>query len=301
MFDLGSIVSSKQLYQPQRFMLYGVQGIGKSLAASTFLAPIVLRTEDGFGAIDVPTFPQVAESYDDVISAINALHGDHDFKSFVIDSIDWLEPLVWQQVCNLHPDNNGIPIANIEKIGYGRGYIEADMFWRELLEGLDSLRHQKGMQIVAIAHSEVKTFTPPDDDAYDRYQPKLHKRAFALWQEWCDQVFFINYERRMINRDKEGTQKRAEGEGLRSVYTQERPAFLAKNRWNIPSKIMIGQDKTWKALHDALKASIGPRYPYPYQQQPQNQGQGQPQNQMQYQNQYQDQYQPQNQNQRQLV
>ena len=55
-----------------------------------------------------------------------------------------------------------------------------------------------------------------------------------------------------------------EGSGDRVVYTQERPALLAKNRWNLPSEISVGGDRSWKPVHDALKAAIGDAYPYPF-------------------------------------
>lgn len=258
-FDLNSIVSARSTYRPQRFILYGVQGIGKTSCAATFAAPIVLRTEDGACALDIPTFPEIAATYTDVENAIKALHGEHPFRTLVLDSIDWLEPLVWARVCQDHQN-----IKSIEDISYGKGYVEADNWWRRLQGGFDSLRFNKGMQIVIIAHAEVKTYSPPDDEKYDRYQPKLHKRAFALWQEWADEVFFFNYRKTVTARDDKGQTFRAVGSGDRIIYTQERPAFLAKNRWSLPDEITIGHDRTWKPLHDALRAAIGEPYPYPF-------------------------------------
>ena len=263
-FTLQSVVSSKTLYAPQRFLLYGVQGIGKTLCASTFASPIILRTEDGTSAIDVPTFPDLARTYEDVTQAISALHGEHPYRTLVIDSLDWMEPLIWDHVCQKHVDSHGKPIASIEAIGYGKGYIEADAYWRYIQSGLDSLRLKKGMQIVCIAHAEVKTFCPPDGDQYDRYQPKLQKRAFALWQEWADEVFFVNYRRRMIDNGQNSRSKRAEGDGARVIFTSERPAYLAKNRWSMPDEIYVGQDRTWKPLHDTLRQCLGEKYPYPF-------------------------------------
>ena len=263
-FDMNSIVSAKTLYRPQRFLIYGVQGIGKTTAACTFKDPVVLRTEDGTCALDVPTFPEVAGSYEDVVAAIQALHGEHQFKTFVLDSLDWLEPLVWNKVCRDHLDDKGQPLQSIEALGYGKGYVEAGNYWRFIQGGLDSLRLSRGMQIVLIAHSEIKTFSPPDSEAYDRYQVKLHKRAFALWQEWCDEVFFVNYRAILRSRDPQGKSFRAEGSGDRVVFTQERPALLAKNRWNLQPEISVGSDRSWKPVHDALKAAIGEAYPYPF-------------------------------------
>ena len=263
MFNLQSVINSRDVYHPQRIMLYGVQGIGKSSCAATFASPILLRTEDGVGALDVPTFPEVATTYEQLGEAIGALyHEEHTFKTLILDSLDWTEPLIWRAVCNDHLDGQGKPLANIEAIGYGKGYVEADNKWREVMGWLDMLRAQKGMQIVVIAHSAVVTFNPPDGESFDRYQPKLHKRAFGLWQEWADEVLFLNYRRRIVT-DEHG-KRRAEGEGNRVIFTQERPAFLAKNRWNLPQEITVGQDKSWKPLHDALANAIGAAYPYPF-------------------------------------
>ena len=256
-FNLASIVNSNEVFLPQRFLIYGVQGIGKSTCASTFEAPIFLRLEDGISNISVPTFgeiPQVMEQVGDALRAL--INEEHHFKTLVIDSLDWLEPLIWEKVCR----NNGIKC--IEKIGYGKGYIEADNSWKYFMGLLNELRTKKKMQIVLLAHYEIKGLTPPDSDSYDRYQIKLHKRALALFSEWVDNIFFINYQRRMIE-DEKTKKKRAAGEGDRLIYTEERPAFLAKNRWNLPSPIFVGQDTTWKPLHDELAAALGSRYYYP--------------------------------------
>jgi hypothetical protein len=157
----------------------------------------------------------------------------------------------------------GKEIRSIEDLGYGKGYVEADLEWREILGGLDSLRHH-GMNVVLVAHSEVKRVEPPDSEGYDRYQIKLHKRAWALWQEWVDMLLFCSFERRLI-KTKDGGLKgqdkhRAEGTGERVIYTDERPAFLAKNRWSLPSKIRIGQDKSWSGFHQALSEATQGRY-----------------------------------------
>ena len=67
----------------------------------------------------------LAESYIDVMKALDALVNEsHDYKTVVIDSLDWLETLIWKQVCS----DNKVP--SIEKIGYGRGYNEALVFGR---------------------------------------------------------------------------------------------------------------------------------------------------------------------------
>ena len=62
-FDLGAITRTGGHFGPQRILIYGVRGLGKTTFGCSFEAPILLRTEDGAGALDVATFPTIAASY----------------------------------------------------------------------------------------------------------------------------------------------------------------------------------------------------------------------------------------------
>jgi hypothetical protein len=121
------------------------------------------------------------------------------------------------------------------------------------------------MHIILLAHTHVKKYTPPDSDPYERYQIKLNKLASALWQEWCDISLFCNYVKNIRKTDAGFGKKssRGEGSGDRVLYTEERPAFLAKNRWGLPPEIYIGKDKTWGAFHAALQEATAGRYVAP--------------------------------------
>ena len=257
-FDLQSVIRTGGRFSPQRILIYGVQGLGKTTFGCTFADPILLRTEDGAGALDVPSFPEVATDYQQICDAINALHGEHPFRTLVLDSLDWMEPIIWAKTCA------ELGVDSIEEPGYGKGYVAADNYWRHILGGFDSLRFKRGMNIVAIAHSEVKTHQPPDGEPYDRYQIKVHKRSFGLCQEWADMVLFCNYDRHLVGDTKKGEKLRAEGNGDRIIYTEERPYYLAKNRWGLPASIHIGQDKHWTAFHNELEKCTNGAYQSPF-------------------------------------
>lgn len=265
-FSLEDIVNASATWQPQKILIYSVQGLGKTTFGATFEKPIVARTEDGAGALDVATFPKMIETFAEMEGAINALHGEHDFKTLILDSLDWLEPIVWAKQIEAMPlSDKGREVKNIEDYGWGKGYLMALDWWRYLMGGFDSLRYNKGMTIVLIAHSEIKRYDSPETDPFDRYGIKLHRGAFALWQEWADMVLFCNYKTRIHSTDVGFNKevKRGEGSGERIVYTEERPAYLAKNRWGLPPEIYIGQDKTWAAFHRELNKATGGRYPLP--------------------------------------
>ena len=73
-------------------------------------------TEDGLGKLQVPHFP-LATSYAEVAEALDALlDEDHAYSTVVVDSVDWLEPLIWAEACR----RNGW--QSIESPGFGKGY-----------------------------------------------------------------------------------------------------------------------------------------------------------------------------------
>lgn len=230
--------------KPPRILVHGTAGIGKTSFAAAAPNPVFIQTEDGLGVLDAPTFG-LLKTYDEVMQAIGALYSEeHDRQTVVLDSLDWLEPLVWAQACK----DNGW--ANIEAAGYGKGYVAALDHWRTILDGLNALRDEKGMTVIMLAHTDIKRFDSPETEPYDRYVIKLHARASALVQEHVDCVFFANYRVATVKSDLGFNKKavRAVGGGDRILYTAERPAFLAKNRYAMPDQLPL----EWQAVADAI-------------------------------------------------
>jgi hypothetical protein len=111
--------------KPPRVLLYGVEGIGKSTFGSEAPKPIFIQTEDGLDEIECDRFP-LAEKFDDCVAALKSLRNEnHDYESVVIDSLDWLERLVWDKLCVQYG------VDSIEKVdgGYARGYMHALSSW----------------------------------------------------------------------------------------------------------------------------------------------------------------------------
>lgn len=219
---------------PRRIMLYGVQGIGKSTWGAKSPSPIFIQTEDGLGEIECDKFP-LATEFNDVMGAMSTLYSEeHEYQTVVVDSLDWLERLIWAEVCRMRT------VDNIEDIGYAKGYKFSLTQWRVLIEGLTALRSHKDMTVILIAHSGIEKFENPETETYDRYGPRLHKFASAVVQEWCDEVLFATYK---IHTKKigEGFDKRTQAidTGKRIIRTAERAAHVAKNRLNMPDEIPL--------------------------------------------------------------
>lgn len=231
-------------------LVHGTHGLGKTSFGAAAPDPVAILTEDGLAKIEIQHFP-VAASYEDVMDAIAALYNEeHDRKTLVFDSLDHFEPLVWAEICRR---NN---YASIEAAGYGKGYIEADKVWQEFFDAMTALRNDKGMMIYLIAHTRIEKFDSPETEPYDRYTIKLHKRASALAQERADIVFFLNQrvstlanETTKENKSAPPKSVRGGGVGPRTLFTERKPAYEAKNRYGLPSEIPVGavdkMGETW--------------------------------------------------------
>jgi len=241
--SLASLKTSSRL-TPPAIIVHGVAGVGKTTFAAGSDSPVAICTEDGLGTLKLPHFP-LARSFEDVVEALASLHAEpHEHRSLVIDSLDWLEPLIWQHACKI---NNW---SSIEEPGYGKGYIAALDLWRQYIDWINALREDRGMMVIQLAHTDIKRFDSPEHEPYDRYVIKLHARAAALLQEHADIVLFANYRISTVKSDVGFNKKvtRALGSGERVLYTAERPAFLAKNRYDLPDVMPLD----WGAFGAAL-------------------------------------------------
>lgn len=240
--SLASISKTTRASAPPRIVVHAQQGVGKSTFAARSYRPIFLPFEDGLTGIETDAFPLLS-SFEETIAALDSLITEpHEFGTVVLDSLDWLEPLIWRRV-TLDAGKN-----SIEEISYGKGYLEATTYWRLILDKLNALR-TRGMASILIAHTEVKRFDAPDTDAYDRYQIKLHRSASALVVEWADIVGFAQMET-VIKKEAQGFQNRVRGisTGRRILRTNETPAYLAKNRYSLPDPLPLD----WQSLIAAL-------------------------------------------------
>jgi len=215
---------------PRRVMLYGTHGIGKSSWAAQAPDVLFLNLEDGLNDIDTAK-TQHLKSYLDVKTALVWLKENpgHGFKSLAIDTVDWLEALIHQDVADRASKKH------ISDIPYGAGYKSAMALWDQVIDDLDVLRRTQGMGIILLAHCAIRRHQDPGADSYDRFQPALHETASALLQEWCDEVFFASY-RIYTRKEDQGFNKErtiASGAGERFIRCAETPTALAKNRLNI--------------------------------------------------------------------
>jgi AAA domain len=218
--------------------IHGLPGVGKTTLAQNFPKPVFVQTEDGCpSGLEIETFG-LRETFTSVVQAIKDLGNEnHEYQTCVVDSLDKLEKLIFAELCAQRG------YASIESPGYGRGYVEADSMWLDFLRGCDWLRRNRRMIIVLLAHSEITTINDPRVASYTSYQLRLHKRARALVEDTADLIGFLATD--VVVKNEQGgfgkTRARADGGSTRWLHTEGRPAFIAKNRYGMPERIMIPQ------------------------------------------------------------
>ncbi len=236
-------VTKGKVRKPMRVLLYGVEKIGKSSFAAAAPGCIFICPEDGISEIGAPTFPEPSV-WAEVLAAIEELRTSaHDYRFLVIDTVDWIEPMIWEHICKRDGEKS------VESYGYGRGYTAALDEWRMLLSKLEKLRADRGMGIIMLAHSWTKPWKNPLGGDYDRFEMKMNNKASGLLKEWADCVLFAAFEQ-YAHEDKN---KRVRGvsSGARMIYTQRNAVYDAGNRYNLPPELPLD----WNEFANAIEAN----------------------------------------------
>lgn len=230
--------------QPPRLLIYGPEKMGKTTLASEFPNPVFLQTERGeSGDLVLDSFGTL-DTFESVIESLTVLASDeHAFQTVVIDSVSALQKLIWDKVCR---DSN-VKTIELAGGGYGKGYLEADILWLQVLDGLNYLRNERGMAVVLVGHAIIGRFDDPETQSYSRYDIDLHKRAEALLKREVDAILLVKKDV-TIKTEGKGERARADGGDTRWIYTEGKPAFTAGNRYNMPARIIYKRGEGFAAL-----------------------------------------------------
>lgn len=223
-------ITKGRVPRARRVLIYGENGIGKSSLAAAFPKPIFLNLEDGIGDLDVDS--------SDVIKSVTEFTGclielaNSDYETIVVDTIDWLEKLIFDDVAKEAGKKT------IDDIGFGKGYQSVELRWKHLFEGFGYL-WQQGRHIVFTCHESIEKFTNPEGDSYNYWRPSLHLKGSGCVTEWMDEVFFLRYRTSTLTKDEGFGAKRAVAVGGKERYmaTTKSAAYEAKNRLGLPDEL----------------------------------------------------------------
>lgn len=216
--------------RPQKVVISGPEGFGKSTLASRFPNPLFLDVEDSTSQLDVarlsredlPTLKAFESALGEIIKA-------KPCETLVVDTMDWLEQMALEAIVAEAASDK---IKGIEDFGYGKGYTIIKERITILLTKFDQVI-ASGIHVVLLAHSKVVKFEPPDGAGpYDRYELKLSKQVGPLVKEWADMFLFGNWRTQVREKDKNeaGAQFKGVGGRERLMHCNRTAAWDAKNR-----------------------------------------------------------------------
>lgn len=250
---MGSIqITRGATVHPQKVVLYGVEGVGKTTLAAQFPDPLFIDTEGGTEGYDVAR-TQAPQSWTALKDLVRAVAAERPCGTLVLDTADWAERLLCAELCAKNK------WQSMEALNYGKCWQYALEEFGRLLDLLTDVR-DAGMNVVVTAHATVSKFDQPDEAAsYDRWTMKMYKRDAALLKEWADALLFVNYKT-VVEMVGEGFSAKGKARGAkRTIFTTHHAAWDAKNRWGLPDEVPLG----YEAIAPHVPSPMAPAQPAP--------------------------------------
>lgn len=249
---------------PGFHVLHGTEGVGKSSFAAYAPGVIVMQTrgETGLETLidagqlpETPHFEGAAENWGQVLQQMAwLLKADHKYRTFVLDTLNGVSRLCHEMVCARDFNNDW---GETGFLGWNRGARTALADWRQFLNGLDQLRIQRGMSVLALCHTAKVTFKNPEGADYDRYEPALDNHAWELTKKQADSILFYHFHTIVETEKRAGkkpTKGKASGGQLRFLHTVRHATYDAKNRYGLPEEIDAGNSgkEAWDNFAQAM-------------------------------------------------
>jgi hypothetical protein len=223
---------------PQRRVIYGPPGVGKTKFASSEPGAVVLDYEFGAGYLGVDRVVGPRTWAESLALVREACGGPGDHKAIVIDTIDRLEAQLSEEICRAGIE--GKVKKSLGEYGFNAGYRTLGGRWREFLYELDGAR-AKGRSVTLIAHAQRAKVTDPTLGDYSKFIGTLHVDCWNATAQWADAVLFANYEAGLL-------EHRALMTGARVLHTVAGTGFDAKHRPNIEAALPL----EWGAYAQAV-------------------------------------------------
>ncbi len=238
--------------RPERCVIYGHEGIGKTTLGSMMPNPVFIDIENSSDHLNVRRTPK-PESWTMLLSLIDDLiQNNYGLGSVIIDTLDKAEKLCQNHVCAIGQ------VEFLEDFGYGAGYAKTFEEFGKFLNKLTEL--SKKVHVVCLAHSMINKFERPDESGgYDRFEMKLQtgrkSNIAGLVKEWSTMVLFADYETFVV-KEKDGLKKTTKATGGAHILrTQHHVSWDAKNRHGLPAKIRWEENQFPKELASVFDQS----------------------------------------------
>jgi len=244
---LSELIAKDKRNRPLKVIIQGKPKSGKTTLISSFPRALLGDVEKSAERYGFPRLDWAGCDLFTILDQIKLLWSEpHEFKSFFVDSADWLEQIIWRQVL-LDTFREQAKDKTIDDIGFAKGRVAAVRYWQQVLTALDYLHEKMDMHVGFVVHSQKKTVKDPLLPEYDRWEPKLDQRASGLLTEWAELIGFLTLDSevsRIAGKDNvELTQKRV-------LHVIETGKYLAGNRFGLVDPI---EDPSFQKIADLIK------------------------------------------------
>lgn len=232
----------------QKIVIYGPEGIGKTIFAAQFPDAVFIDAEGGTKGYDVARTERPL-SWTALVEQVKEFAKTKPGATLVVDTADWAERLAIDEVCKVNK------YTSIESPGWGVGYTKLAETYGRFLDELSNVC-DAGINVVLVAHAMMRKFEQPDEAAsYDRWELKLQRKVAPLVKEWADALLFINYKT-IVEMVGEGKAARGKARGAkRTLFCSHNACWDAKNRWGLPEEVPFEYAQIAPFVHDLRNAA----------------------------------------------
>lgn len=257
--------AKKPTPRPPMITIVGSPGTGKTSLGALFPSAIILPTEDGTSVFEnwdediqpsvLPRLPKaqkdqagnMARSSRAVLMQIidELMTADHDYKTFVVDSITTLDGLFGFEIAL----RDGVGTVADASGGFHKGFAEVASWHADFIYKCEQLRAVKGMAVVFLAHTGVKKIRNRPDAAadYSVFSLDMDNQALSVYVSQSDAVLYLEKEEFVVGQEtnrKGQTTKygRVTQTGVRKLVTtgDGQVGYVnAKNRYNMPAELHV--------------------------------------------------------------
>jgi hypothetical protein len=187
MNKLIDLITSGKVIRPQRGIIYGPEGVGKTQLGTELPNPIIIDTEAGShqfscNRITVGNDQQLETAIHTLLNESN------EYITIVFDTVDWAEKYLLAKILKEQK------VDAISDLPHGHGYTLLREAFDKFLYQLDGFI-RLGKHVILIGHAQVKTVQLPGlGEPFDRYELKLDRRNSDTATEWADFQLFLGWD-----------------------------------------------------------------------------------------------------------